>query len=335
MNNIVSYNPKVSVIIPVYNVEKYIERCARSLLEQSLKDIEYIFVDDCSPDNSITMLENLLKEYPERQPLVKILFHEPNRGLAYTRQEGVDAAKGEYIIHCDSDDWVEPEMYETMYNIAIKQNADIVCCNYFEEYNHWHKRVEYSYLYETPEILLASIPTTLNSAVWNKLIRRTLYIANNIRWFEGINMQEDLGITLRLRVLSLKTIVVPYAFYHYNRQNLFSMAMKPKLNYIEEQILCAKLLEQWMLFHFNDRYKYLVDKIKFWAKSGLFIHSGIQDIKRWKSTFPETNINIWRYKQMPLYNRLPMWLALHGFCSLAKMIVYIKNKLAYMRASIR
>ena len=251
MNNIVSYNPKVSVIIPVYNVEKYIERCARSLLEQSLKDIEYIFVDDCSPDNSITMLENLLKEYPERQPLVKILFHEPNRGLAYTRQEGVDAAKGEYIIHCDSDDWVEPEMYETMYNIAIKQNADIVCCNYFEEYNHWHKRVEYSYLYETPEILLASIPTTLNSAVWNKLIRRTLYIANNIRWFEGINMQEDLGITLRLRVLSLKTIVVPYAFYHYNRQNLFSMAMKPKLNYIEEQILCAKLLEQWMLFHFN------------------------------------------------------------------------------------
>ena len=111
MNNIVSYNPKVSVIIPVYNVEKYIERCARSLLEQSLKDIEYIFVDDCSPDNSITMLENILKEYPERQPLVKILFHEPNRGLAYTRQEGVDAAKGEYIIHCDSDDWVEPEMY--------------------------------------------------------------------------------------------------------------------------------------------------------------------------------------------------------------------------------
>ena len=148
-------------------------------------------------------------------------------------------------------------------------------------------------------------------------------------------MQEDLGMTLRLRVLSLKTIVLPYAFYHYNRQNLFSMAMKPKLNYIEEQILCAKLLEQWMLFHFNDRYKYLVDKIKFWAKSGLFIHSGIQDIKRWKSTFPETNINIWRYKQMPLYNRLPMWLALHGFGSLAKMIVYIKNKLAYMRASIR
>lgn len=74
MNNIVSYNPKVSVIIPVYNVEKYIERCARSLLEQSLKDIEYIFVDDCSPDNSITMLENLLKEYPERQPLVKYYF---------------------------------------------------------------------------------------------------------------------------------------------------------------------------------------------------------------------------------------------------------------------
>ena len=79
MNNIVSYNPKVSVIIPVYNVEKYIERCARSLLEQSLKDIEYIFVDDCSPDNSITMLENILKEYPERQPLADLIFVFPLR----------------------------------------------------------------------------------------------------------------------------------------------------------------------------------------------------------------------------------------------------------------
>ena len=103
--------PKVSVVIPVYGVEKYIERCARSLFEQTMQEgIEYIFVDDCSPDRSIEILEKVLKEYPHREPQVKIIQHSKNQGIFYTRNTGVENATGEYIIHCDSDDWVEPDI---------------------------------------------------------------------------------------------------------------------------------------------------------------------------------------------------------------------------------
>nr|WP_308757665.1 glycosyltransferase family 2 protein [uncultured Bacteroides sp.] len=326
--------PKVSVIVPVYNVEKYIERCARTLFEQTIRDIEYIFVDDCSLDKSILILKDILKEYPERRDQVKIISHTPNKGLAYTRQEGIDNANGEYIIHCDSDDWVEPDMYESMYDMAVKNKANIVCCNYIAEFNNYHKKVKYTYLIETEQILLDSIPTTLNSAVWNKLISKELYSINNLRWFEGVNMQEDLGITLRLRVQSSKTIILPRYLYHYNRQNEGSMATKPKLIYVDEQIQCAKLLEKWMVTHYDNKYNVLIDKIKFWAKSGLFIHSGIQDISRWENTFPETNTNVWKYKEMPLYNRIPMWMALHGFIYIGKVIIYLKTKISTAILSI-
>ena len=105
---------KVSVVIPVYNVEKYIERCARSLFEQTLDSIEYIFVDDCSPDNSIAVMENVLAEYPHRKEQIKIIRHEVNQGPYAARRHALQAATGDYVISCDADDWVDYDLYEKM-----------------------------------------------------------------------------------------------------------------------------------------------------------------------------------------------------------------------------
>ena len=122
---------KVSVIIPVYGVERYMGRCARSLFAQTMtRGIEFIFVDDCTQDRSIEILRNTLEEYPERHAQVTILKHSSNKGLAATRKTGVRAARGEYIIHCDSDDWVEPDMCRLMYEEAKRSDADMVVCNY-------------------------------------------------------------------------------------------------------------------------------------------------------------------------------------------------------------
>ena len=106
--------PKVSVIIPVYNAGKYIERCVRSLFEQTLDDIEYIFVDDCSPDDSMDVLQKVLSEYPQRKENVTLIRHKANTGQSGARKSGMHVAKGEYIIHCDADDWVDLDMYERM-----------------------------------------------------------------------------------------------------------------------------------------------------------------------------------------------------------------------------
>ena len=105
---------KLSIIVPMYNTEKYIERCARSLFEQTLTGIEFIFVNDCSPDRSLLILKRIIDEYVDRSLVIRIIEHEKNMGLAVARTTGLNQAKGEYIIHCDSDDWIETDMYEVM-----------------------------------------------------------------------------------------------------------------------------------------------------------------------------------------------------------------------------
>ena len=117
---------RVSVIIPIYKVEKYIERCAISLLEQTLPDIEIIFVDDCSPDDSMRLLDSVLLKYSDLFPNIKIIHHEVNSGSAVARITGIKAAEGEYIAFCDSDDWVDKEMYAYLYSGAQASGADMV-----------------------------------------------------------------------------------------------------------------------------------------------------------------------------------------------------------------
>lgn len=118
---------KVSVCVPVYKVEKYIERCARSLFEQTVADgIEFIFVDDCSPDRSIEILKHVLEQYPGRKSQVRIVRHEVNKGLLEARQTAIGVASGDYIIHCDSDDGVDPDLYERMMAEADAGSLDVV-----------------------------------------------------------------------------------------------------------------------------------------------------------------------------------------------------------------
>ena len=123
-------NP-VSIIVPIYNVEKYIERCIRSLFEQTMDDVEYIFVDDCTPDQSMAILRHLMEEYEFRNLNIKIISHEHNKGLPSARNTGLAAATGDYIFHCDSDDWMEKDAMEKMYQAAQANQADIVWCDWF------------------------------------------------------------------------------------------------------------------------------------------------------------------------------------------------------------
>lgn len=117
---------KVSVLIPVYNAEAYIESCVRSLFEQSLEDIEYIFVNDCTSDKSLDILNEIMDEYPARKEQVKVISHSCNKGVASTRNTGLLYAQGEYIGWVDSDDWVEKNMFEILYLMAKQADADIV-----------------------------------------------------------------------------------------------------------------------------------------------------------------------------------------------------------------
>ena len=141
---------KVSVISPIFKVRNFIERCACSLFEQTLKDVEYIFVDDASPDDSIDIVKACIERYPERKEQVRILVHEQNQGLPAARNTGLAVAAGEYVFHCDSDDFVEREMLEEMYNAAKAQDTDIVYCDFYLSFEK-NERYMSNPVYETAE----------------------------------------------------------------------------------------------------------------------------------------------------------------------------------------
>ena len=205
--------PKVSVIIPVYNTEKYIEKSARSLFGQTLEDIEFIFINDCTPDKSIDVLLSVLEEYPNRKSQVKIINNEVNKGQGEGRRIGVQAATGDYIIHCDSDDWIEPEMYEKLYSKAVEGNHDITICRIDlidEAGGIIHSNADN--LTSTDDFLGALLSIDIHHYLANKLVRRSLY--------EGVhypvyNVCEDLALIIQLATNCRSYAVVDEKLYHY------------------------------------------------------------------------------------------------------------------------
>ena len=215
----------VSVLIPVYGVERYIERCARSLFEQTMKTgIEFIFTDDCTPDNSIEIVKSLLEEYPERKDQVKFLRHETNQGLAVARVTGLQAASGEYVIHCDSDDWVEPDMYELLYAKAHETHADIVGCDFFDELPKKTIIKKQDFSLPKSEIIEEILHDgKVNGYLWNRLIRRKFYADGDYRAPKEITLYEDMYITVPMQLDARLTSFVDKPLYHYRRDNGNSM----------------------------------------------------------------------------------------------------------------
>lgn len=186
--------PAVSVIVLVYKVEEYIERCARSLFGQTLEDIEYIIVDDCSPDGSMEIMERVLDQYPQRRAQVKILHNDVNRGQAYSRHKGIEAATGEYIIHCDSDDYVEKDIYEKLYSKAKAENLDMVICQMRLVYpDHTGPAPD---ILGSRDVLGALIRQDIYDHLFNKLVTRKAYEKGIL--YPRYNMSEDSAMLIQL-----------------------------------------------------------------------------------------------------------------------------------------
>ncbi len=305
--------PAVSVIIAVYNAERYFERCLRSLFGQTLDDIEYIFVDDCTPDACMSILERVLEEYPQRKPQVRIIRNERNMGSAAVRTTGMRAAAGEYVIHCDSDDWVEPQMYGRMYREARQEDADMVLCGYFEEHP------DRSVPLLVPEGYDDRMsPRELCVTLWNRLVRRSLYEDHDIYPFEGIDHGEDYGLTARMRFFARKTAVIREALYHYNRCNVHSLVATMDGTGFEQRLQIGGMLERFYAAQgASDRYAGIIDKMKISAKGALLFKRPMRDVARWKRTWPESHRAILHCPVLSRSQKAAYWLAAHGMARVA------------------
>lgn len=210
---------KVSVLIPIYGVEQYIERCSRSLLEQSYQNLEFVFVNDCTPDRSIEVLHKVMNDYPERKEVVRIVNHEKNLGLAASRNTCLDQSQGEFVICIDSDDWIELNAIELLVNKQLEKDADIVSGDrlvHYENEERFFKEKDYQ---NKEQMTLNMMQRTWDHLLAGRLIRRSLFIDNKLRWNDGLDTAEDRYIMTLLAYNAAGFDKVDGVVYHYERRN--------------------------------------------------------------------------------------------------------------------
>lgn len=281
--------PKVSVIIPVYGVEKYIERCARSLFEQTIRDIEYVFIDDCTKDNSIRILERVLLEYPYRVAQVKIIHNKVNKGSAFTRRVGMIAATGDYIIHCDGDDWVVADMYESMYNRAVLTDSDVISCDFIiHNGSSTIKEIKENSGSNIKEYINNLMVEKAHWSLWNKLFRRSL-LEKDIE-YPTESVGEDMALVFQLMYFckSFVHISTPYYYYYINGNSLTRNQSDESLSY---KRFCQTLSNYYIIERFyklkgcDKEYKKGLNYLKVRCKSHLDYTKRLNRVY-WFRTFP-------------------------------------------------
>ena len=318
--------PKVSVIVPIYGVEKYIERCARSLFEQTLDDIEYLFIDDCTPDKSIEILKQVLEEYPQRKPQVTIHRMEKNSGQAVVRKWGILNATGEYVIHCDSDDWVEKEMYEILYNTAINAESDIVRCNFdrvTETNSVQCEATGIEQIANTKDVISCLLLGQDLSSTCDKLIKRDLY---DSIFFPENNMWEDFYIVLQLFFFSSKTLFLTDTFYHYfqNPQSICRLETKESaVMRFNNELIAFKNVISFLENHNQAKeYSNEIANLKMHIKEELIPFMSSPDIKKlWKDTFGEIGYSYLTNPTMRRNSKIKYLLCDLGLYRLLKLVL--------------
>lgn len=230
----------VSVLVPIYKVEKYIETCARSLFEQDYKNIEYVFVNDGSPDSSVDLLNAVIDQYPERATSCSIIHHRFNRGLAAACNTAIDYAQGIYVSHVDSDDWLEKDAISSMVKLQQETGADIVSGNALCHSGRVTFTIAELDYYDKEKMLLGILDfyKPQNHSIWRRLIKLSLYKDYHISLKEGINQAEDFQILPRLVYYSQIVAKMDKVVYHYNgmNENSYMHNLKHNTDYWRQDI---------------------------------------------------------------------------------------------------
>jgi len=301
--------PKVSVIVPFYNVSPYIERCAESLMRQTLDQIEFIFVDDASPDDSRRILETVISRYPKRD--VTILTHNVNKGLPASRNTGLFKASGDYIYHCDSDDYLEPDMLEKLYDTAIGTSADLVYCDFYLSFESEERYMSNPYYVNGMNMLTGGfLSGAMKYNVWNKLVKRTLYSDAKIVFPEGHSMGEDMTMIM-LCAKADRVSHVPSALYHYVKlnsnafTNTFSTKHIEDIKYNSERTI--KFLKEIKGIGERD-----IALFKLSVKLPFLFSSDKRQYELWSEWYPEANKYIKGDKEISCRTRIVQYFASKG-----------------------
>jgi glycosyltransferase involved in cell wall biosynthesis len=303
MKESTTHTPKVSVIIPAYNAEKYLKRCLDSVAVQTMPDFEVIVVDDGSIDETAKIADSFAAKDSRFH-----IIHQENKGVSAARQSGLDNAKGEYTIHADSDDWVDPEMLESLVKCATENEADMVICDMLIV----HPGSIIEYRRQQPKSLdhmsvLGEMLFDLHGSLCNKLIKRSRLQEFDIHFVPGMDLAEDQFIVLRLLAHDIKIAYVGKAFYHYDHtQNEASICNKGVL-------AKDRLFPLEMIADYTDitPIQYYFDRAVFHIAFE-YLYEPAELCPDYSSVFRAHRTSLWRVKGYPLRSKFFVLLRAYG-----------------------
>ncbi len=319
----------VSIIIPVYGVEKYIERCANSLFAQTYSNIEYVFVNDCTPDRSIERLNEVLKKNPARKASVNVVENITNCGLAAVRNIGVKHCHGQFLMHVDSDDWLDVDVVEKCVKKQIETDADIIAFDRNIYLRDGIRKVSAREANTKEEFLVQMLRREREISIWGMLIRTSLYKEHQIACVEGINMSEDFQTSPRLVYYANRISILHGVAYNYECRNSKSISATFNEKNVNQELVTLDVLDAF----FADKPEmfksaFLIGKAKqlcYFRQNSAFY--GLKNIYK-EINCKLNSISLKTRQALPLPYRIG--LSIHNI-SLLKIYVgilkYLKNKL--------
>ena len=317
-------NIKVSVLVPFYKVENYVGRCVESLFTQTYKNIEYVFVNDCTPDKSMEVINEMIDKYGLSSQC-KMIIHDQNQGISASRNDCLDNMTGDYFLFIDSDDYINNDMVELLVEAAVKEKADISGCGYIEEYADHSVEHPQKYTNDHDEMMRAITLLTIKGVMWKLLVRSTIVTEHRdeVRFIPNRNMVDDYLFCCQIFYYAQRFAGVDRCMYHwiqYNPNNYTHTTIFA----VESQAAAIRKTEDF--YREKGVYEVVKDSLlqrKFVSKLPLLLDKVCFDVKRWRSLFPESNF-AWKEMGFPIGNKLIFILASSPLYHLVPFLIKIR-----------
>lgn len=317
-------NVKVSILVPFYNVENYVGRCVESLFSQTYSNIEYVFVNDCSPDKSMEVINEKISKY-HLSAKCKIIIHERNKGISASRNDCLKNMTGDYFLFVDSDDYIDNDMVELLVTAAVKEDADVTGCGYIEEYPDRQVMFPQKYTNDHNEMMKSITLLTIKGVLWKLLIRSSIVLDHSDVIFNPANnMGEDYIFCCQVFYYAQRFASVDKCLYHYVQYNPNNVTRTAAFN-VECQAFSIREVEKFYREKgVLDIVKNEINQRKFVAKLPLLIDKHCIDVVRWRNLFPECN-NVWKGLSFSRCNTLMFQLAQSPFYWFLPVIVKLRK----------
>ena len=297
--------------MPIYKVEQYLERTLDSIFTQTYQNIEYVFVNDCSPDHSFQVLTDTIAKHRIDNDRYVIVNHLQNEGIAVSRTDCIANAKGDYIFFVDSDDWIEKDAVEQMVSATKGGLIDIVGCDYMKDFLSGKTTYHHENYAETcKENMHKCLNYEIATVLWKLLIRRNIF--ENFTITPHVDIVEDYIMSVKLFYYAMSFVSLPKAFYHYVQYNQARVSLQTLWS-VNMHIKGVQEVEQFCrekgLYNSYVEHKLLLRKFN--IRSNFVLNKKLQNREAYQATFPEAK-GVWREMNYSKKECIKFWLAEHG-----------------------